>query len=116
MKKLLLLIPLVVLLTGCPGKDGIKGAHHRPFYVDSRRVCFTRDKAAVLNRYILAINNTDYTKLLVGNSLQLSYPDTCFTVKLEKAVMYTSSYTLDDKRYFYTFIIDNEGHVWDLGR
>lgn len=116
MRKLLLIFPVVVLLTGCPGKDGLKMGKHRPVYVDGQRICFTKDKQEVLTRYLLTTNVISDTVLLSGPSVQLSYPDTCFKVDLKKAVMYDVSYAVNGKNYYYTFIIDNEGHVLTLGR
>ncbi|HDR2628021.1 TPA: hypothetical protein QCI66_004336 [Enterobacter cancerogenus] len=116
MKKLVLLLPLLVLLTGCPGRDGLKMGERRSIYVDGDRVCFTVNKDDVLSRYQLATNGQDYKLLFSGDAVRLSYPDTCFTAALEQAVTYGASYALNGKNYTYTFIIDHEGNVIDLGR
>ncbi|WMY76504.1 hypothetical protein RHD99_11495 [Buttiauxella selenatireducens] len=116
MRKLILLAPLVVFLTGCPGRDGLKMSEHRQVSVDGDRVCFTVDKQDVLSRYQLATNGQDYKVLLSANPVRLSYPDTCFTTHLEAGVTYGVSYALNGKNYFYTFIIDREGNVLDLGK
>lgn len=116
MRKSLLIFPLVVLLTGCPGKDGLKMGKRRPIFIDSQRICFTKDNQEILTRYLLTTSVTNYTVLLSGPSVRFSYPDTCFKVDLEKAVIYDVSYAVDEKNYYYTFIIDNESHVLTLGR
>lgn len=116
MKKLIILIPLVVLLTGCPGRDGLKMGERQSIYVDGDRVCFTVNNQDVLSRYLLDTNGKDNKVLLSANSVRLSYPDTCFTVQLEQAVIYGASYALNGKNYSYTFIIDRDGNVLGLGK
>jgi hypothetical protein len=70
----------------------------------------------VLNRYILSTNGREGKKLLVGDFKHLTYPSTCFTVNLEKGVVYGASYTLNGKNHYYTFIITHDGTVLDLGK
>ncbi len=115
MRKLITLIPIVVLLAGCPGKDGLKMGEIHSIYVDGDRVCFTVNKQDVLTRYLLATNGQDYKVLISANSVRLSYPDSCFTVNLQQGVMYGASYALNGKNYTYTFIINNENTVIGLG-
>ena len=114
MRKLLLLVPLIVLLTGCPGKDGAKMSKHRSIYIDGERVCFTVDKKDVLTRYGLTTNGADYKELMFRDSVRLTYPDTCFNANLEKGVAYNATYAIDGENYYFTFIIDNENNVVDL--
>ena len=115
MSKLILLIPIVFLLSGCPGKDGLKMGEIRSIYVDDDRICFTVNKQDVVTRYRLATNGQDYKVLISANPVRLSYPDSCFTVNLEQGVMYGASYALNGKNYTYTFIIDKENTVISLG-
>lgn len=114
MKKLIFLIPIVTLLSGCPGKDGLKSGEHRSIYVKGDRVCFTVNKQDVLTRYLLATNGQDYKVLLSADSIHLSYPDSCVTVHLDQGVMYGATYALNGKNYFDTFIIDKENTVIGL--
>lgn len=115
MKKIILLI-MVVLLTGCPrrGFEGQQLGVVRAIYIDGSRVCFTVNKNDVLSRYVLSINGKQYKRILVDDFVHLSYPDTCFNINLDKGVRYAASYTLNNKHYKYTFIIDNEGTLIDF--
>jgi len=116
MKKLLI-TSLVVLLTGCPGKgkEGAQYGERKAIHSEGNRVCFTLDKNDVLESYSLSPNHDVIDKLLRNYSAQLIYPDTCFHVNLEQAVVYGTRYTVNQKMYYYTFIIDNHGQVIDLG-
>lgn len=116
MKKLLI-IPLVILLTGCPGKgkEGAQYGERKAIHIEGNRICFTLDKHEVLESYNLSPNQDANNKLLRNYYAQLIYPDTCFHVNLEKAVVYGTRYTINQKKYYYTFIIDNHGQVIDLG-
>jgi hypothetical protein len=116
MKKLILLIPIVVLLSGCPGKDGLMMGEQRSIYVDGDRVCFSVSKQDVLTRYLLATNGKDYKVLLSADSVHLSYPDSCVTAHLEQGVRYAATYALNGKNYVDTFIIDKENTVIGLGK
>lgn len=116
MKKLILLIPMAVLLSGCPGRDGMKMSERRSIYIEGDRVCFTVGKQDVLTRYVFTTNGQNYKVLFSADAVHLSYPETCFPVKLERGVMYGANYALNGKNYSYTFIIDNEGTILDLGR
>lgn len=107
MSKLLLVIPVMILLTGCPGRHGIK-SDFQSVYIDGQRVCFTIDNQKVLTRYAVKRNNPNYEFVLDGDDVQLSYPDSCFTTSLEKGEVYNVDYTVDGKNYYYKFIIDNE--------
>ncbi len=90
MKKSIFFLPILLFLAGCPGKgrEGAESGERRAIYVDGSRVCFTIDKNDVLTRYILSTNGREYKKLLVGDFKYLTYPSTCFTVNLEKGLVY----------------------------
>lgn len=113
----LLLIPLIFLLTGCPGKgrEGAQYGTRRAIHIEGNRVCFTLDKSDVLESYSLSLNSNPFKEILNGHSTVLYYPETCFPVNLEKAMIYGVSYRLNQQRYYYTFILDNDGQVLDLG-
>ena len=113
MKKLL--IPFILILAGCPGGERLGSGEWKSIYIDGDNVCFTVKKEEVLTRYSLATNGKDYKRLIVDEHVSLSYPNTCFTVHLEKGIMYAASYALNNKNYTYSFIIDNDGRVLDLG-
>lgn len=116
MRKLFCLVLLVVLLTGCPGKDGLKMSRQRSVFLDGQHICFSTDKQAVLTRYILTTNGDNYKELLHGDVVKLSYPDTCFIAHLEKGVTYNVAYALDGVNYYYTFVINNENNILVPGR
>lgn len=111
------LIMSVILLTGCPRK-GYEGAQYgswRAIHIGGNRICFTLDKDDVLESYRIGPNSNVSHKLLYNYSTQLSYPDTCFTAHLEKAMIYGARYMINKQWYNYSFIIDNDGQVLDLG-
>ncbi|MEN0579733.1 putative T6SS immunity periplasmic lipoprotein [Phytobacter palmae] len=116
MIKYFFVLPIVILLTGCPGKgrEGAETGERQSIYIDNGRVCFTVNKKDILSRYVLSTNGSNYKELLVGDGVRLSYPDSCFSVSLEKGIIYGVSYTLNEKNYYYTFILDNDGNVLDL--
>jgi len=116
MKKIIWLMS-VVLITGCPrrGYEGEEYGIRRAIHIDGNRVCFTLDKNDVLESYSLSPNNNVFNELLLSYSSHLYYPDTCFTVNLEKAVVYGVDFKLNQKDYYYTFIIDNDGQALDIG-
>lgn len=116
MKKVLL-IPLIALLIGCPGKgkEGAQYGQRKAIHVNGNRVCFTMDKNDVLESYSLAPNRNVFDELLRSYASHLYYPDTCFTVNLERAVVYGVDYKINQKHYYYTFIIDNDGQALDIG-
>ncbi|MDY0973060.1 putative T6SS immunity periplasmic lipoprotein [Siccibacter turicensis] len=111
-------ILLLIMLTGCPGKgrEGAESGSRRAVYIDNSRLCFSVDKNEVLSRYVLSTNAQQYNELLSGDFAHLIYPETCFTVTLEAGISYGTSYTINGKHYYYTFIIDKAGNVLDLGR
>jgi hypothetical protein len=108
----------ILFLAGCPGKgkEGAASGLRQSLYINDGLVCFTVDKKDVLSRYVLASNGKDHTELLKGDFMALSYPATCFNVNLTKGTVYGASYTLNNKNFYYTFIIDNQGNILDLGR
>ncbi|WP_159339170.1 MULTISPECIES: putative T6SS immunity periplasmic lipoprotein [Leclercia] len=115
--KNLLLIALILILTGCPGKgkEGAQYGERRAIHIESNRVCFTLNENDVLDSYSLSPNHDAFNKLLRNYSTHLKYPDTCFNVNFEKAVVYGTRYTLNQKMYYYTFLIDKDGQIIDLG-
>jgi hypothetical protein len=117
MNKSFFFIPILFLLTGCPGKgrEGAESGMRQAIYIDGNRVCFTVNKNDVLSHYGLSTNGKEYKILLDGDFKQLTYPDTCFSVTFSKGVVYGTSYTLNGNNYYYTFIIDNDGIIRDLG-
>ncbi|MCK6953315.1 putative T6SS immunity periplasmic lipoprotein [Enterobacter bugandensis] len=108
----------IICLAGCPvkGKEGAASGERRSIYVYDGRVCFSVDKKDILSRYVLASNGKNYSELLKGDLAVLSYPATCFNVSLNKGVVYGAHYTLNKKNFYYTFIVDNQGNILDLGR
>jgi len=115
-KKFILIIS-VILLTGCPrrGYEGEQYGLWRAIHIDGNRVCFTLAKNDVLESYRIGPNRNVFDKLLSNYSTELYYPDTCFMVNLEKAVIYSARYKINKKWYNYSFIIDNDGQAIDLG-
>lgn len=116
MIKAILLLPLLVLLTGCPGRDGEHMSKRRSVFIDGMTtICFSISKSEVLSRYILTTNNAAYKKLLEADNVHLTYPDTCFKTHFESGTPYGVNYAVDGINYFDTFIFDNEGNLIHLG-
>lgn len=118
MNKLLLVISLCSLLTGCPGggREGKEIGEFKPFYVDKGRICFSLDKSDVLSRYSLYSNYDGEKRLAVYEGLKFSYPDTCINVILDTGYRYSSSYKLNGVNYHYEFFIDNNWNIKGLRR
>lgn len=115
MKKTVFL-PAVLALTGCPGGEQLSAGEWRSIYIEGENVCFTVKREEVLTRYSLAINNKNYKVLIGEEGVNLTYPKTCFKAQLNRGVLYSATYAISDKNYTYSFIIDNQGHLLDLGR
>lgn len=111
----LFFLPLFILLTGCPAKnkEGAESGERRAIDVSDNQICFSKQKNDVLSRYVLSMNKKGYSVLLVGDFKHLIYPETCVKSHLEKGITYAASYTLNDKNYYYTFILDDNGRVRD---
>jgi len=104
---------LVMLLAGCIGKDnkGTQYAKMRSVYIDRDRVCFSVNKKEVLSNYEFSAIGKTHKVLISGRSTHLSYPGSCFTVPLERGVIYRANYMLDKKNYYDAFIMDSSGYV-----
>jgi len=113
MKRIIALVPLCLLLAGCPGgsREGKELGEWRPISIGTNSICFSVNSKDVLSRYVLTSHENGYQQLLIGDFAHLSYPDTCFNPKLKSGADYAASYTLNNKVYYYTFTIDNHGGV-----
>ncbi|QUG73686.1 hypothetical protein GKQ23_01175 (plasmid) [Erwinia sp. E602] len=112
--------PLIFLLTGCPGEgDRLIYNHWRSIYLSPEKVCFSVDKKDVLKKYSL-----EYIKKISSESVLesgygnpgLSYPETCFDIKLKTGYKYYAYYILNDTKYRYVFFIDNNWNVFSMQR
>lgn len=112
MKRLMLVILTVVILSGCPGRGNI--VEKRGISVDTERVCFSLDKNDVLTTYYLSSNEDGEKEIIASDSrkpISLSYPNTCFNITLKKGYQYGAYYTLNNKPYRYDFFIDNNWNI-----
>lgn len=108
MKKILLITPLVIVLTGCPG--GNPAPHHRYTYINDEKLCFSVDKKDVLKYYRIESNQYNgYSIIKSDEALNLSYPNDCIFVKWNYGYSYSISYGLNGKNYVHSFFIDNNG-------
>lgn len=116
----MLAIPLALLLTGCPGEgDRLAYGNWKWIMVDSRRVCFSIDKKEVVSSYYIESNEGNKNMIVLGSDrrgVKLSYPDTCFNIKLKPGYIYEALYILNGVKYRYEFFIDNNGNVTGLDR
>jgi len=106
--KRLLLVPLVSVLTGCPG--GQPAPTFRNVFTQGETICFSINKKDALNYY--SINSTqggEYKMLYNGEKLNLSYPNTCIKVKLKNGYRYYIYYGLNEQNYTDNFFIDIDG-------
>ena len=104
-----LLIPFIFFLAGCPG-GGVPVAEHRSVFREGDAICFTVNKKDVLDRYsVYYWPNRKYTVIKADDKVSLSYPDTCFKIKLQNGFKYNIAYSLNGKSYSDSFFIDNNG-------
>lgn len=109
MKKLLIL-PVIFLLSGCPG-GGVPIAEHRSVFREGDTICFTVNRTDVLDRYsVYYWPDRKYTVIKADDRVSLSYPDTCFKVKLHNGYQYNIAYSLNGKNYSDSFFIDKDGN------
>ncbi len=117
MKKLLALIPCCFIMSGCPGKgDGINIGKWKPILIDSKRVCFSIDNKDILNSYYLESNEGNKNNIILSShrkKINITYPDTCISIKLKMGYQYGTMYTLNNIKYHYEFFIDNNWNVID---
>lgn len=112
MMRLLIVLPAVIVLSGCPGRGNI--VEKRGITVDYERVCYSLNKNDVLTTYYLSSNEEGEKEIMASEArkpVSLSYPDTCFNIALKKGYQYGVYYTLNDRPYRYGFFIDNNGNV-----
>lgn len=111
MKRMAILIPLCLLLVCCPGgsREGKELGEWKPISISANNVCFSVNSKDVLSRYTLTAHENGYQQLLLGDFVHLSYPKTCFNLKLKSGNAYAASYTLNSKVYYYTFVVDKSG-------
>jgi len=108
--KMLYLIPLLLLLSGCPG--GNPGAEYRRVFMQGDVICFSVNKNDILHYYrIDSTQGGKYTIIKADERVHLSYPDTCVKVKLKRGYRYNISYGLNGKKYSDYFFIDNDGRL-----
>ena len=115
----MLVIPLALMLTGCPGEgDPLVYGNWKWIYVDRGRVCFSIDKKEVVSSYYIESNEGNKNMIILGSDrrdvVSLSYPDTCFNIKLKTGYQYGALYVLDGIKYRYEFFIDNNWNVVSL--
>ncbi|QBJ33782.1 membrane lipoprotein lipid attachment site-containing protein [Hafnia alvei] len=110
MKKMLLILPLTFILTGCPG--GKPAPHARYTYISDEILCFSIDKNDVLNYYRIESSQVKgYTVVKNAEGLNLSYPNDCINVKWKYGYSYAVSYGLNGRNYIHQFFIDNNGQL-----
>ncbi|WP_421533083.1 putative T6SS immunity periplasmic lipoprotein [Lelliottia amnigena] len=105
-----LFIPLVFLLTGCPG-GGKPSPEQRGVFMHNDVICFSIDKKDTLDFYNIYYEpHRKYTVVKATSNVKLSYPDTCITVKLKHGYFYYIYYGLNGKYYSDEFFINNDGN------
>lgn len=106
----LLIIPVVFILSGCPG-GGVPASIQRSVLVQGDTICFATNKTDVLERYsVYYWPDRKYTVIKADDNIFLTYPDTCIKVKLKNGYKYNISYNLNGISYSDLFFIDNYGN------
>lgn len=108
--KRLTILPLVLLLTGCPGAP-YRASIPRDVFKSGDIICFSVDKKDVLNYYRIESNQGGpYKTISYKNDLNLSYPDTCIKPELNRGYSYHLTYELNGEHYSDSFFLDNDGN------
>jgi hypothetical protein len=111
LKKLMIILPFVAMLTGCPGENVGVGST-RAIQIDGSRVCFSVNKTDVLSRYVISsTQNGEYKEFAKAEFKNLSYPASCINADLPAGYSYGVSYTLNNENYRYTFFKDKDGNI-----
>ncbi|WP_324723384.1 putative T6SS immunity periplasmic lipoprotein [Lelliottia sp. JS-SCA-14] len=111
--KRLIIIPLICLLSGCPG--GRPAPEIGYTYINGERLCFSVNKKDVLNYYRIESDQEEgYSVIKHDSNLNLSYPDDCINIKWEYGYSYAISYGLNGKHYIHEFFINNNGQLREL--
>lgn len=109
MKKLTI-IPLILLLSGCPG-GGKPLPEHRSVFMQGDNICFSVNKSDVLNYYTISYEpERKYTIIEAKERVNSSYPGTCIKIKLTNGYRYNITYGLNGKYYSDYFFIDKDGN------
>jgi hypothetical protein len=112
--KTLSLACAIFFLTGCPSGNQALYNHWGWVAVDDERVCYSIDRNKRLSSYYLESNEGNKPNIILSSGyppVALSYPDTCFNIKLKSGYQYEALYILDGIRYRYDFFIDNNWNV-----
>ena len=105
--KRLAILPLLFLLSGCPG--GNPAPHARTTFINGEHLCFSADNKDVLNYYTVDTSENGKIETVVSsgyNKLNSSYPANCIDVKWKNNHTYVVNYGLNDKKYVHEFFID----------
>lgn len=114
--KNLIIPPLILMLTGCPG--GNPASHPRTVFIYGENLCFSVNKKDVLNYYTIdSSRGKDITTIAssLSKKIKLSYPDNCIKVNWEYGYSYVVYYGLNGNKYVHEFFIDNDGQLTTLG-
>ncbi|HED4146207.1 putative T6SS immunity periplasmic lipoprotein [Raoultella ornithinolytica] len=110
--KRLAILPLLFLLSGCPG--GNPAPHARTTFINGEHLCFSADNKDVLNYYTVDTSENGKIETVVSsgyNKLDSSYPANCIDVKWKNNHTYVVNYGLNDKKYVHEFFIDANGKL-----
>lgn len=106
--KRVIAVPLVILLSGCPG--GKPAPHPRYTFIHGDYLCFSVDKKDVLTYYrIESSENQKNSMVKYAENLHLSYPDDCINFKWKYGYSYSVSYGMNGYDYVHRFFIDGNG-------
>lgn len=116
MKKIITLLSLCILLTGCPG--GKRAPHPRATYINGDYLCFSVNKKDKLNYYTIYSSEGSDITIVTGSGrehLNLNYPDNCIHINWKYGYTYVINYGLNGEDYEHEFFIDNDGQLTNLG-
>ncbi|MFX2611185.1 putative T6SS immunity periplasmic lipoprotein [Enterobacter mori] len=111
MKLKILFIPIISMLTGCPGEN-LNIPEQRTVMINGNHICFSVDEKEILNGYsVSSVQHGEYKELATAEFQNRSYPDSCIDIALPAGYAYEISYTLNERNYYYPFFKDNDGRV-----
>lgn len=91
MKLKILFIPIISMLTGCPGEN-LNIPEQRTVMINGNHICFSVDEKEILNGYsVSSVQHGEYKELATAEFEKRSYPDSCIDIALPAGYAYEIS-------------------------
>ena len=116
MKRLVMMITIGIALSACQSDaDMLAFPEVGTVFMQGDSVCFGNSgKSDVLSYYYLEdVNNGKNVPLIYSGDkpLHLTYPDNCLKIKLEPEKRYGALYIMNNAKYHYDFITNDNGII-----